>query len=352
MSVITPNIVNATPVYFAAGASLPAGRYEIRYIAGAVRYSAGDAYRLNKEPSEYRVIINDVETIPFGGDSVGYAVPALLEAAKAGQALVFDHTGGKIGMFLSDATYGDNTAVAAPSFQLVRRSITTTDTEVENCCAGQSSLPPVTYRRAFAYGTSTPIDAWYRSDTLPPLPLDVFAFVDGECQTLTPASAVSSSPPPGDIVTLWQPLTASDIASGCCIPPVVDEVTPDVLSNTVSYFSAGASFPPGMYRVTYVRGAMKYDESAGWTIRDPIVGNNGFRIEHSGDLHISPGTGDAPGTATEYASVELCEAGNGGLFVDFMHTGGQIGIWLSDGVGDYGDNEVGPPGPTFNLEAL
>lgn len=118
-------------------------------------------------------------------------------------------------------------------------------------------------------------------------------------------------------------------------------VTPDILSNTPSYFNSGASYATGTYIVTYTSGAMKYSPATNWFC-------NAYRIiDDSSNITLGP----CYGVLTAYANQAACEAANAGTFVTYTQTvTGKIGLFFTDSF--YGDNVAGSPSPTFQLEAF
>ena len=119
------------------------------------------------------------------------------------------------------------------------------------------------------------------------------------------------------------------------------DVTPDILSATVSWFDGGADFPAGEYVVAYVTGAMQYAYGAEWKVNFNDTGN-GFHVTDDGGNDVF-----GPGNDNHYDSVAECEAGNAGLQITYNHTGGKIGMYLEDD--PYDDNSGGSPSPTFSL---
>jgi len=123
------------------------------------------------------------------------------------------------------------------------------------------------------------------------------------------------------------------------------QVTPDIFSDTVSWFDSDASFPATNYVIGYLTGAMRYAEYIGWSVNlNNWIPFNGFIITDGASNQV-PGPGIA--TGTEWATQALCEAANAGLYVVYEHVGGQIGMYLNDN--PYSDNYAGSPNPTFGL---
>ena len=123
------------------------------------------------------------------------------------------------------------------------------------------------------------------------------------------------------------------------------QVTPDIFSDTVSWFDSDASFPATNYVIGYLTGAMIYGISLGWSVNlNNWVPFNGFIITDGASNQV-PGPGIANGTG--WGTQALCEAANAGLYVVYEHVGGQIGMYLNDN--PYSDNEAGSPNPTFGL---
>lgn len=113
-------------------------------------------------------------------------------------------------------------------------------------------------------------------------------------------------------------------------------VTPTVLSAAVSYFNSGASFAAGTYIISYVDGAFQAGGAmSGFQVWDYVINYGG------GSTHFLPAN---VGTFSTQAQAESANAGKTKLIV---HSGGQIGMWLSDM--PYTDNIAGSPAPTFSL---
>lgn len=145
-----------------------------------------------------------------------------------------------------------------------------------------------------------------------------------------------------DCLPLW-PVTT--IIPPPCEPIVYPEVMPSIFTNDVSYWNGGGSLPAGTYQVRYKSGAMKYNPGFGWSVNYEI--NAGFRIVFSGGASQVEGPFTTYGDNLDQAAAE---AANAGATVDFVHTGGTIGIYLLDI--PYGDNSNGFPNPTFDLVRL
>lgn len=112
-------------------------------------------------------------------------------------------------------------------------------------------------------------------------------------------------------------------------------ITPDVFSATVSYWAGGQALDAGTYRINYINGAYKPSSLAGFQVWNYMV-NNGATT-----------SGFLPGNVGSFATQAICEAANSGRSFSFTHTGGSIGMWLSDS--PYNDNVAGSPNPTFSL---
>lgn len=128
-------------------------------------------------------------------------------------------------------------------------------------------------------------------------------------------------------------------------------VTPDILSNAVSLFSSGQDIPYGNYRIRYKQGALLLNVTqpnqwwVNWRTRlspSPI----GYKVNYNG------GTSTVwfPATDVNFPTQAAAEAANHDAFVDIVHSGGTIGVWLDDN--PYGDNGPGHPSPTFQLTKL
>lgn len=122
------------------------------------------------------------------------------------------------------------------------------------------------------------------------------------------------------------------------------DITPDVFSSTVTLWNAGDPvLPAGTYRISYVTGAMEYAMCFPiqcWSVN--TIGA-GFHIKYNG------GAADVlfPASPNGFPTQPQAWADNAGLFINIVHTGGSIGMFLMDA--PYGDNVAGTPNPTFNL---
>jgi hypothetical protein len=123
-SVATADTVNlfGQIVYFADGFALPAGAYEVIYEDGCMKYASSQAWTIHAynhagfdhrwwligESSEDRkVTLPGSVGITVGGG--GFATFDECVAANVGRApLSFEHTGGKLGVWLHDTNYPDN----------------------------------------------------------------------------------------------------------------------------------------------------------------------------------------------------------------------------------------------------
>lgn len=126
-------------------------------------------------------------------------------------------------------------------------------------------------------------------------------------------------------------------------PVDLGDVTPDILSSAVSFYSGGGPLVAGTYRVQYVNGAMEYANcmpTQCWSVN--TIGA-GFHVVYNG------GTADVlfPASTNTFPNQAGAEAENTGKIIDIVHTGGTIGVFLNDT--NYGDNQPGAPNPTFKL---
>lgn len=137
------------------------------------------------------------------------------------------------------------------------------------------------------------------------------------------------------------------LVSGPWPVKVQKERTPPILNGNGISFGV---FPTGRYRVTYIRGAMKYSPTYNfWQVNFGQDDNNRFFIRYQSDPYNMEIP--APGNNGQYLSQTECEAGNAGLYVEFNHTGGPISIRLKDEP-KYNDNISGTPSPTFALDVV
>jgi hypothetical protein len=139
------------------------------------------------------------------------------------------------------------------------------------------------------------------------------------------------------------------IDAGC---PFEATVVSDVFGATV-FANAGAPWPPGSYRVTYVDGCMKYAAvGQDWSINAYANGGDGFWLVDGthAQLLVMPGTVGFLVGQGGFATFDECVAAN--LMVppiEFQFAGGELGVWLSDS--PYSDNMTGEGGrnPTWRI---
>ena len=118
-----------------------------------------------------------------------------------------------------------------------------------------------------------------------------------------------------------------DICSNGCVNYCGDfgTVVPNVNTGAISWFMDGAIFAAGNYRINYVSGGLSYTGLlVAFSVQDPYTAGNGFKIVYSG------AEVDSPGDDTTFPTVLECEAHNSGDYVDIVHTGGKIGIYMKD----------------------
>lgn len=121
---IIPAITNNVPTYWNSGEDIPAGNYRVSYVEGAwispgPIYLVGDGVLAAGKGRGYYITYNNgTAEVAFPVSGL-YASQALCEAANAGRSITFTHTGGKIGMFLWDSPYFDNSPGSPnPTFKL------------------------------------------------------------------------------------------------------------------------------------------------------------------------------------------------------------------------------------------
>ena len=141
---------------------------------------------------------------------------------------------------------------------------------------------------------------------------------------------------------------------------IVDTVTPDIesLDNTV-WFSDGASFEAGSYKIVYTEGAMRYGFAFRWSIHGTLDTIGYFVVYNDGgsqitaapldDTQYNPTTGDYC-DANGIAGTLAVENAWKNSFVIVNHTGGKIGVRFIDTYID--DNHHGCPDPTFGLDRV
>jgi hypothetical protein len=109
-------------VYFADGATLPAGRYRATYVDGCMKYASSQDWTIHAYPDAsygWWFVGNDTsDKIVAPPGTSGYSVAtgafsefeACVAANQALPPLEFDFGGGKIGVWLQDSPYSDNLA--------------------------------------------------------------------------------------------------------------------------------------------------------------------------------------------------------------------------------------------------
>ena len=131
-------------------------------------------------------------------------------------------------------------------------------------------------------------------------------------------------------------------------------VTPDIFSGSYSYFNPGFTFPPGVYKVSYVSGAVGYGASGtgawwlNWVDRVTLWGaaSAGYQIIYNGGST----TVFFPGTNAVYPSIGDVETANNGISFLITHSGGPIGmrLWEYFQSLPYTNNSA-TSAPTFSL---
>lgn len=175
--------------------------------------------------------------------------------------------------------------------------------------------------------TPTPVPTPTPTPVPTPTPTPVPTPTPTPVPTPTPTPVPTPTPTPVPTPTP----TPVPTPTPTCVPADYDIITPDVTTGAVSEFTSLSVYPAGNYRVTYVSGAIKYNPAFDYCVQWP-VGGDMFRIVHdNGATQI-----EAPGDNVFYATVGAAETANAGAFVDFVHTGGTIGIFLLDS--PYEDN--------------
>jgi hypothetical protein len=119
-------------------------------------------------------------------------------------------------------------------------------------------------------------------------------------------------------------------------------ITPDIYSPTVSYFG---SYPAGTYQIAYINGALKYNPAQGWALNAWSINPSGYIIVYSAGTLQFPGS-----NFVTFPSQAAVEAYNAGISQLIVHSGGSIGMFLTDTI--YGDNLPGNPNPTFGLTKI
>jgi hypothetical protein len=141
-------------------------------------------------------------------------------------------------------------------------------------------------------------------------------------------------------------------------------------TNAVMYnFAGGAAFPAGRYRIEYVDGCRRYDNTAAWTLHASLLaaglsseGRGGCYMIMSNDraVELAPGTagvvvGEGPDPAGAFASYDECVAANRMQAPrELTFSTGTIGIMnAGDSSSDKTTGEaIGRRSPTYRLTRL
>ena len=135
---------------------------------------------------------------------------------------------------------------------------------------------------------------------------------------------------------------SGEVSYGNIAPSIADP-------GPVSTWNGGNDFAPGTYRVLYKFGAAKY--FAGDSFRVNFVTDVGACYRYYVTNAAGAALTQAPiGNANSFATQGEVEADNAGAFVEFVHTGGPIGMRLCDD--NYADNTAGTSSPTFELKLI
>lgn len=124
-------------------------------------------------------------------------------------------------------------------------------------------------------------------------------------------------------------------------------LTPSTVSGSTSYFNNGASFLPGIYKVTYQTGSLLSGANA-YHINLPQAFGNYVQY-YVADSNLPGGQSNFPGPQSNYASAVLVEAAYNGQSFEFVHASGPIGMsMVSVGYASASGN----PSPTFVLTRI
>jgi len=126
-------------------------------------------------------------------------------------------------------------------------------------------------------------------------------------------------------------------------------ITPDIDASTAS--TSFGNFPNGLWRVYYLRGAIKYTAAFGWAVDDTAgVGGNGYRAIHFVGIGNQVSSFFATG---QFATQAECEAANEGRFAQFLQNAAfppqPIAVSLDDSSFPYAGHVPGNPNPQFLL---
>jgi hypothetical protein len=127
----------------------------------------------------------------------------------------------------------------------------------------------------------------------------------------------------------------------------------DVFRET-TFFTDGQPLAAGRYRVAYADGCMKYDASEGWATQPGVPDKGWFLVGEAGErLHALPGTMGHELGQGGFDDFEACVRANRETApIEIEHSGGPLGLWLSDA--PYDDNAAGLDGRnhTWRLERM
>lgn len=111
----------AAPAYFNGGEPVPAGRYQVSYVDGCMKYSATQGWAVNAYDEtgccQWWIVgetmadkkIEAPGTIGFLVGEGGFQdFDGCVTANQAVAAKTFDHTGGRLGIWLADEPYTDD----------------------------------------------------------------------------------------------------------------------------------------------------------------------------------------------------------------------------------------------------
>jgi hypothetical protein len=138
---------------------------------------------------------------------------------------------------------------------------------------------------------------------------------------------------------------AGALDAGDCA--AAEDVMGDI-TGEVRYFNQGASVPAGRYRVAYTGGCMKFGPPVNWTVHN-FLAISWSLIGETNTLSIAALPGPV---GVGYVNFDECVAAGLAIApIEIEHTGGKLGVWLSDA--PYTDNVPGEKGnPTWRLIPL
>jgi hypothetical protein len=125
---VTPDIFSNTIEYFNSGNPIEPGTYTITYVSGAMSYVNGvgggggtPQWNVSDGFGNYQIAFNGGSSTTQWPTADDQSLDTDVAATQVGLSVVVNHTGGTLGVFCSDGTYGDNLIgpdTGAPTFAI------------------------------------------------------------------------------------------------------------------------------------------------------------------------------------------------------------------------------------------